>query len=111
MLFRLRYTTRYAYEQPASDSRNELRVCPSDSRDQKRLDFRLQVTPPASISEHRDDFGNLAHSLSVAESHNELTIVAESIVDRVELVPAHDLVRERSVWLRPRSYSRAFNCR
>jgi transglutaminase-like putative cysteine protease len=87
MLFRIRYTTRYAYEQPASDSHNELRVCPSDSRDQKRLDFRLQVTPPASISEHSDDFGNLAHSVSVAESHNELTIVADSIVDRIELLP------------------------
>jgi transglutaminase-like putative cysteine protease len=87
MLFRIRYTTRYAYEQPASDSRNELRVCPSDSRDQKRLDFRLQVTPSASISEHRDDFGNLAHSVSVAESHNELTIVADSIVHRIELPP------------------------
>lgn len=87
MRFRIRYQTRYIYEHPASDSRNELRVCPSDSRDQKRLDFRLQVTPPASISEHRDDFGNLAHSVSVAESHNELTIVADSIVDRIELVP------------------------
>jgi transglutaminase-like putative cysteine protease len=87
MLFRIRYTTRYTYEQPASDSHNELRVCPSDSRDQKRLDFRLQVTPPASIREHRDDFGNLAHSVSVADSHNELTIVADSIVDRIELLP------------------------
>jgi transglutaminase-like putative cysteine protease len=87
MLFRIRYTTRYTYEQPASDSHNELRVCPSDFRDQKRLDFRLQVTPRASIREHRDDFGNLAHSVFVAESHNELTIVADSIVDRVDLPP------------------------
>lgn len=87
MLFRIRYSARYAYEQPASDSRNELRVCPRDSSDQKCLDFRLRVTPPASISEHRDDFGNLAHSVSVAESHNELTIVAESIVERIELNP------------------------
>jgi transglutaminase-like putative cysteine protease len=87
MLFRIRHTTRYAYDQPAFDSRNELRVCPTDTRDQKRLAFRLQVTPPASIVEHRDEFGNLAHSVAVAESHQELTIVAESIVDRVELAP------------------------
>jgi transglutaminase-like putative cysteine protease len=87
MLFRIRYTTRYAYEQPASDSRNEVRVCPINSREQKLLDFRLQVTPRAAISEHRDEFGNLAHSVSVAESHTELTIVADSIVDRIESVP------------------------
>ena len=85
MLFRIRYTTRYAYEQPAFDSRNELRVCPLDSRDQKRLDFRLQVIPPASISEYRDEFGNLGHSVAVPEPHSELTMVADSIVDRVEL--------------------------
>jgi transglutaminase-like putative cysteine protease len=86
MRYRIRYTTRYAYEQLASDSRNELRLCPSDARDQKRLDFRLQVTPSASVSEHRDDFGNLVHLVFVGETHNELTIVADSIVDRIELL-------------------------
>jgi transglutaminase-like putative cysteine protease len=87
MRFRIRYTTRYTYEQVASDSRNELRLCPSDGRAQKRLDFHLQVTPTASISEHRDDFGNLVHFVSIGESHNELSIVADSIVDRIELLP------------------------
>src|SRR5436305_307613 len=120
MLFRIRYTTRYAYEQPAFDSRNELRVCPSDSRGQKRLEFRLQVTPAASIAERRDDFGNLTHSVSVAESHNELTIVADSIVDRIELNPErgpHTTFREylRTIWGEPNSSvsfsARAATCR
>ena len=87
MRFRITYTTRYAYEQLASDSRNELHLSPSDTPDQNRLDFRLQVTPPASITEHRDDFGNLVHLVSVGEPHRELTIVADSIVDRIELAP------------------------
>lgn len=100
MRFRIRYTTRYAYEQPASDSHNELRVCPTNCRDQKRLDFRLQVTPKASISERRDDFGNLMHLVSVGESHNELTIVADSIVDRIELLPERGPHTTFSVYLR-----------
>lgn len=86
MRFRIRYQTRYTYELPASDSRNELCVCPNDTRDQKLLDFRLQVTPPASINEHRDDFGNIAHSVFIAGAHNELNIVADSIVERIESV-------------------------
>ena len=100
MRFRIRYTTRYSYKQPASDSRNELRVCPSDSRDQKRLTFRLQVTPPASISEYRDDFGNFAHSVSVAESHQELIIVADSIVDCIEFNPERGPHTTFSAYLR-----------
>ena len=87
MLFRIRYTTRYTYEQPAHDSRNELRVCPIDTRNQKRLAFRLQVTPGATITEQSDNFGNPTHSVYVAESHSELTIVADSIVDRIEFGP------------------------
>jgi len=100
MRFRIRYTTRYAYEQPASDSHNELRVCPTNCRDQKRLDFRLQVTPKASISERRDDFGNLMHLVYVGECHNELTIVADSIVDRIELLPERGPHTTFSVYLR-----------
>ncbi|HTW89971.1 MAG TPA: transglutaminase family protein [Candidatus Binataceae bacterium] len=87
MRFRIRYQTRYAYELPASDSCNELRVCPSDTPDQKRLAFRLHVAPPASISEHRDDFGNLAHAVCISAAHNELTIAVDSIVERIDSVP------------------------
>ena len=86
MLFRIRYTTCYVYEHPACESHNQLRLRPGDSAEQKCLDFRLDVTPAALISEHRDQFGNVAHSVTVTDPHNELIIVADSIVDRIELV-------------------------
>jgi transglutaminase-like putative cysteine protease len=63
MRFRIKHTTRYVYEQPASHSHNDVRLTPIDAPDQKRVAFRLDVTPAAEISEYRDAFGNLTHSI------------------------------------------------
>jgi transglutaminase-like putative cysteine protease len=91
MLFRIKHVTRYAYEQPASHSHNDVRLAPIDAPDQKRVAFQLDVTPEAVISEYRDAFGNLAHSIEIEQPHTELVISAASIVERLELpaVPSH----------------------
>src|SRR5579863_9655374 len=85
MLFRIKHVTRYVYERPAFHSHNVVRLAPIDAPDQKRLAFRLDVTPTATISEFRDAFGNLAHSIDIQPPHTELVISSTSVVDRVEL--------------------------
>jgi len=85
MRFRIRHVTRYVYEQPASHSHNDVRLAPIDAPDQKRLAFSLEVTPPAAISEYRDSFGNLAHSIDIYPPHTELVIRSASVVDRLAL--------------------------
>jgi transglutaminase-like putative cysteine protease len=85
MLFRIKHVTRYVYEQPVSHSHNDVRLAPIDAPDQKRVAFSLDVTPPAAISEYRDSFGNLAHSIDIHPPHTELIISSASVVDR--LVP------------------------
>src|ERR1700674_3760045 len=85
MLFRIKHVTRYVYEQPASHSHNNVRLAPIDAPDQKRLAFSLEVTPPAAISEYRDTFGNLAHSIDIQPPHTELVISSTSVVDRIAL--------------------------
>ncbi|MGD0288616.1 MAG: transglutaminase family protein [Candidatus Binataceae bacterium] len=85
MLFRIKHVTRYAYEQPASHSHNVVRLAPIDAPDQKRLAFNLEVTPRAEISEYRDTFGNLAHSIDIQPPHTELIISSTSTVERLEL--------------------------
>src|SRR5579863_5201192 len=87
MLFRIKHVTRYVYERPAFHSHNVVRLAPIDAPDQKRLAFRLDVTPTATISEYRDAFGNLAHSIDVQPPHTELVISSTSVVDRI-LLPA-----------------------
>ena len=82
MRFRIKHTTRYVYEQPASHSHNDVRLTPIDAPDQKRVAFRLDVTPAAEISEYRDAFGNLTHSIDIQPPHTELVISSCSVVDR-----------------------------
>src|ERR1700719_1871262 len=85
MLFRIKHVTRYIYEQPAFHSRNVVRLAPIDAPDQKRVAFSLDVTPPAVITEFRDGFGNLAHSIDIEPPHTELVIGSTSVVERIVL--------------------------
>src|SRR5579863_4090124 len=92
MLFRIKHVTRYAYEQPVSRSHNDVRLAPIDAPDQKRVAFNLEVTPAAAISEYRDSFGNLAHSIDIQPPHSELIISSASVVERLAL-PAQSASR------------------
>ncbi len=92
MRFRVKHVTRYVYERPASHSHNDVRLTPIDAPDQKRVAFKLDVTPAAEISEYRDAFGNLTHSIHIQPPHTELIISSESVVDRIAL-PAQPSTR------------------
>ena len=83
MRFRIRHVTRYSYEQPVSHSHNELRLAPIDGGDQRHVAFNLQVTPDAEITEYRDSFDNLAHSIAIDPPHRELVICSTSMVERL----------------------------
>jgi transglutaminase-like putative cysteine protease len=85
MLFRIKHVTRYVYEHPASHSHNDVRLAPIDAPDQKLIAFSLDVTPPAAISEYRDSFGNIAHSIDIQPAHTELVISSASVVERIAL--------------------------
>ena len=83
MRFRTIHTTRFSYDLPAYESHNQLRLKPLNCESQRVLQFRLSSDPPASVLEYEDGFGNTVHSLSVYPPHNELSIVVESLVDRL----------------------------
>src|SRR5271156_6348164 len=84
MLLRISHRTRFVYDQPARDSHNELRVRPLDDPEQRCIAFQLSVDQPAAVLSYRDFFGNHAHSVSVGTPHRELTIVAQSLVERFD---------------------------
>jgi len=84
MLLRISHRTRFVYDQPARDSHNELRVQPLEDAAQRCLAFDLRIDQPAAVLSYRDFFGNHAHSVSVSTAHRELTIVAQSLVERPE---------------------------
>lgn len=82
MVFRIRHATRFAYEAPAYESYNEIRLHPIDGLGQRVLAFDLHVEPHASIFEFRDYFGNRAHSISIYPRHGALEIVTTALVER-----------------------------
>lgn len=91
MRFRIRHRTHFAYDQPAYESHNEVRLAPRNGDGQKLLSFKLEVDIPASVLEYPDAFGNTVHSVSVSPPHRELAITAESVVER--WAPAWSRVR------------------
>jgi transglutaminase-like putative cysteine protease len=84
MLVRISHRTQFVYDQPARDSHNELRLQPLEGAGQRCLSFELIIDQPAAVLSYRDFFGNHAHSVSVSVPHRELTIVAQSLVERPE---------------------------
>src|SRR5437899_3308486 len=70
MRYRIRHVTRFTYDQPASESHNEVRLQPRDSIRQRTLGFRLEITPPAAVINYRDAFGNTVHAVSIHAPHN-----------------------------------------
>ena len=84
MLLRISHRTRFVYDRPAHDSHNELRLQPLEGAGQRCVAFELSIDRPAAVLAYRDFFGNHAHSVSVGAPHRELTIVAQSLVERPE---------------------------
>src|SRR5713226_7952003 len=83
MRIRIRHVTRFSYDQPAYESHNEARLQPAEDSTQRCLSFELMVNPEAAIFASRDYFGNHVHSISLAPHHQNLTIIAESTVERL----------------------------
>jgi transglutaminase-like putative cysteine protease len=85
MLIRILHTTRFDYEKPAYQSHNEVRMRPLDGPDQRCVRFDLETLPGASTFEYSDYYGNRVTALSIHPPHSGLTVVARSIVERIEI--------------------------
>jgi transglutaminase-like putative cysteine protease len=83
MRLRICHTTRFAYDEPAYQSHNQIRMRPLDSAGQTCARFALEITPPGSMLEFEDYYGNHVVAVSVNEPHDSLTIVARSLVEQM----------------------------
>jgi transglutaminase-like putative cysteine protease len=64
-------------------------MAPRQEQDQHRLSFTLGIGPPTSASSYFDWLGNTVHAFTVNSFHNQIRIVATSVVetDRVSVQP------------------------
>jgi transglutaminase-like putative cysteine protease len=88
--YSIRHLTRFRYSQPISESIMETRMHPRSDSNQHCLTFSLSVSPRCRVFTYRDHLGNNVQHFDIPGEHNQLVIVAESVVEQQELpeVPA-----------------------
>jgi transglutaminase-like putative cysteine protease len=80
--FAIRHLTRFRYSQPISESIMETRMHPRSDSNQHCLTFTLSVSPRCRVFSYRDDQGNNVQHFDIPGEHQQLVIVAESVVEQ-----------------------------
>jgi transglutaminase-like putative cysteine protease len=87
MLLRINHETNLSYTDLISESAMELRMAPRQESDQHRLSFQLAIGPSASVSSYFDWLGNTVHTFSINPFHQQIRILATSVVETDRNVP------------------------
>jgi transglutaminase-like putative cysteine protease len=80
--FSIRHLTRFRYSHPISESIMETRMNPRSDTSQHCLSFSLSVSPRCRVFSYRDHLGNNVQHFDIPGEHNQLVIVAESVVEQ-----------------------------
>ena len=80
--YSIRHLTRFRYSQPISESIMETRMYPRSDAGQHCLAFTLSVSPRCRVFSYRDHLGNNVQHFDMPGEHNQLVIVAESVVEQ-----------------------------
>ncbi|TAH24952.1 MAG: transglutaminase family protein [Cytophagales bacterium] len=82
MRYQIIHTTEYKYKDVVHQSYSELRLSPNFTPHQECISCKINIFPNTRTMNSRlDFFGNLVHSFSICQPHQQLKIIAESIVE------------------------------
>jgi transglutaminase-like putative cysteine protease len=81
MLLKITHSTDLNYSDAISESVMELRMVPRQEQDQRRLSFNLAIGPSTSTLSYFDWLGNTVHAYTINAFHNQIKIVATSVVE------------------------------
>jgi len=87
MYYTVRHLTKFIYSSPVSESIMETRMHPRSDAMQRCLNFQLSVSPRCRVFSYRDHLGNHVHHFDIPRAHDQLVIVAESVVEMGEMRP------------------------
>lgn len=91
MLLHLVHETRYAYSPTVESAHHVLHLKPPSHAGQQLLSHQLTISPqPAQMHELPDVYGNTRTFFSLHTPHEELTVVAESVVSTLAVAQASD---------------------
>ncbi len=80
--YSIRHLTRFRYSHPVSESIMETRMHPRTDSNQHCLTFTLSVSPRCRVFTYRDHLGNNVQHFDIPGEHNQLVIIAESVVEQ-----------------------------
>lgn len=83
--YSIRHLTRFRYSRSISESIMETRMHPRSDANQHCLTFSLSVSPRCRVFTYRDHQGNNVQHFDIPGEHNQLVIVAESVVEQQEV--------------------------
>jgi transglutaminase-like putative cysteine protease len=86
-LLSVRHATHYLYETPIRRSVHRVHHRPVHDGHQYVRSYRLAVVPEVPVIEYEDVFGNQAAHFAIERPYTELLIVAESVVELVDVNP------------------------
>jgi len=86
MYYTVRHLTKFVYSNPVSESIMETRMHPRSDTSQRCLTFHLSVSPRCRVFSYRDHLGNHIHHFDIPVAHEQLVIVAESLVEMDEII-------------------------
>ena len=81
MFYSVRHITKFRYATAVSESGMETRMHPRTDGSQLCLNFHLSVSPRCRLFSYRDYLGNHIHHFDIPVPHQQLVIVAESLVE------------------------------
>jgi transglutaminase-like putative cysteine protease len=84
--YSIRHLTRFRYSQPISESIMETRMHPRSDSSQHCLTYSLSVSPRCRVFSYQDYLGNNVQHFDIPGEHNQLVIIAESVVEQ-QVVP------------------------
>ena len=81
MILEVQHETRLSYSAPVTEAVAEVRVEPASNADQSCRSFALTIYPATETFRYQDGLGNGAHHFNVLAPHQEVRILAASVVE------------------------------
>jgi transglutaminase-like putative cysteine protease len=88
--YSVRHLTKFLYSHSVSESVMETRMHPRSDSNQRCLTFSLAVSPRCRVFSYRDHLGNQIQHFDIPGEHNQLVIVAESLIEQQPLANLPD---------------------
>src|SRR5580698_11563472 len=95
--YSVRHLTKFVYSHCVGESVMETRMHPRSDSNQRCLSFSLSVSPRCRVFSYRDHLGNQIQHFDIPAEHNQLVIIAESLVEQQPLA-AIPTELERGAW-------------